>query len=264
MSAADLRVNQSFRSLDFNGLNYRATWVEVGIYQYGDVVFGEDGNTYVCIAIGGSEFEPPQETPSAWTKIADNVAGAGATGPTGPAGPTGSVGPTGSGDTGPTGSVGPTGAAGANGADGANGAVGATGATGATGSVSLPTVLFDGAKTGAGSTAQTSASGNFQAFTALPTFNVIADKYYEINIQGAITASATNAAVAVGILGNISGNQYVCWALQPSTAGGQIVGAGGSVIFQAAQSETMTVGLQNGAIGSCTALITSAYFAALN
>ena len=145
--AQQLLSGNGFRLVDTNGMKYRATWVEVGIYQYGDVVFGEDGNTYICIANQGSSFEPPQDTPSAWTQIADNSGGAGSTGPTGPQGPTGdgngptgATGPQGStGNIGPTGSLGPTGA---TGSVGANGSTGPTGSTGPIGPVRSNSILY--------------------------------------------------------------------------------------------------------------------------
>jgi hypothetical protein len=221
---------------------------------------------------GGTSITGPAGPtgPTGMTGSASTVAGpTGDTGPQGIQGLTGDTGPQGiqgvpgpTGDTGPQGIQGPIGDTGPQGIQGIQGVPGPQGIVGPTGPAGSGTLqlIYDGEFTDAGSVSTTSGSGNSTSFPGISPFNVIAGNYYQINIQGAVISSAGGSACAVGLLGSSSGNQYVCFSLVPSTGGGQIVGAGGSVIFRAQVNEQMTIVIQNGGVGSCTAILASAYY----
>jgi hypothetical protein len=271
--AQQLLSGNGFRLVDTNGMKYRATWVEVGIYQYGDVVFGEDGNTYICIANQGSSFEPPQDTPSAWTQIADNSGGAGSTGPTGPQGPTGSLGPTGAGatgSTGPTGDIGPTGASvigptgstGPQGAMGTIGPVGPTGYTGNTGPVGpvygAPQVLYDGVFSGGGALPLNSVAGGWTAWPQ--SFPITAGSTYQINFQGAILSGVSGQPNAIALSPD---GGATAWALfSSSDATPQFNGGSFSCIFKSPVSGTAFLGINNAGAGPMSAIQSSSYYIA--
>jgi hypothetical protein len=225
----------------------------------------------------GSSLTGPTGPASTVVGPTGNTGPQGIPGPTGDTGAQGIPGPTG--DTGAQGIPGPTGDTGAQGIQGVPGPTGDTGSQGIQGIQGVPGIqgstgptgpagsgtlqlIYDGEYTGAGSVSTTSGSGNSTSFPGISPFNVVADNYYQINIQGAVISSAGGSACAVGLLGSSSGNQYVCFSLVPSTGGGQIVGAGGSVIFRAQVNEQMTIVIQNGGVGSCTAILASAYYIA--
>lgn len=189
---------------------------------------------------------------------------AGATGPSGPRGFTGYMGDTGpTGPSGPSGPTGPSGSTGPTGATGPAGTTGPTGPTGATGPVSTPVLIYDGPFSGAGQVATVSPAGNPQSFPGVSPFAVVAGRVYEINVQAQITGTTAGAAVQVGILGAISGNEYVCGSLVPPVgAPGNPVGIAGSIIFRASTSENMSIIIENGAAGSCSANLVTAYYIA--
>jgi hypothetical protein len=195
----------------------------------------------------------------------------GVTGSTGATGPTGFTGAS-STVTGPTGFTGSTGFTGASsavtgptgftGPEGSVGSVGATGSTGSTGPQGIPgngapNLLYDAVYSGLGAVSVTSPGGAFTAFPGVATFNVTAGQIYQINMQGAVQATTGSAPVFIEIIGNTSDNEYVCLGENDALGGG-----GGSVIFRAQVSETMTCGMGNDSAGSCQALLTSAYYIA--
>lgn len=208
----------------------------------------------------------------------EGQSGAGITGPTGPQGSQGNVGPTGvqgpvgqqgiqgiQGNIGPTGNAGPTGPAGSVGGNGptgptgSQGNVGATGPKGDTGASGSGAVnlLYDGIYSGGGAITASSSTGAFTPFSGVATFNVVAGNYYQINMQGAVQTTTGGAPVFIGIQGNTSGNDYVCIG-----ENSQLGGGGGSVIFRAQETETMTCGMDNDGAGACSAILTSAYYIA--
>lgn len=194
----------------------------------------------------------------------------GATGASGATGATGSLGPTGpqglqgiqgnSGPTGPTGSAGAAGAEGATGPTGTAGSAGAAGATGPTGpaaTVGLPVGLYDGIYSGGGAITLASMTGANTLFLGVSSFNVVAGNVYLINIQGAVQSTTGSNAVSIGIIGSVSGNEYICINDVDTLSGG-----GASVIFRALQTESMSCFFGNGGAGPCQALLTSAYYIA--
>lgn len=236
---------------------------------------------YKCFSSPGQPLFAPfgSTSPSGATGITGPTgpSGASVTGPTGPAstvaGPTGPTGNTGATSTvtGPTGNTGPQGSQGVQGVQGVQGIQGPTGdvgpqgpqgiqgiqgPTGPAGSGSL-NLLYDGIYSGGGAISLASATGNFAPFVGVATFNVVAGNYYQINIQGAVQATTGGAPVFIEIMGNTSNNEYICLGENDALGGG-----GGSVIFRAQISETMTCGFQNNGAGPCQALLTSAYYIA--
>ena len=143
------------------------------------------------------------------------------------------------------------------------GLTGATGATGATGPVATPIVIYDGPYTGAGQVATTSTDGNPQGFPGVSSFAVVANRVYQINIQAQITSTTAGAPVQIGIVGSSSGFEYICGSLVPPVGTpGNPVACGGSVIFRATASENMSIVIENGAVGSCSAILKTAYYIA--
>lgn len=256
MSAADLKVNQQFRSsVDSDGMNWRGDWAIVGVYSYGDVCLSTvDNNTYVCIALNGSVGNEPSASPTEWEKFADNDNSAGATGPTGPSGPAGSgatgpTGPTGDvgsvGPTGPTGDVGSVGPTGPQGSVGPAGAVGATGSTGATGAGATFTQVVDSRLTGAPASANAPPGSVAVVIPNTAITGLVPGNRYCLHVVSGIT-SASNSAGQMGVYfafesspGVVSGG-YINVLVVPESQTG--FGGGASVPF------TCPAGITRGAL----------------
>jgi hypothetical protein len=74
MSAADLRIQSAFISIDPNGMKWRGSWGIVGIYSQNDVVIAGNNESYICIDSGGSLGEDPELNPAVWELLSSGEA----------------------------------------------------------------------------------------------------------------------------------------------------------------------------------------------
>jgi hypothetical protein len=74
MSLSDFQCFSSQKLTSPGGMNWRGTWGIPGVYQFGDVVEGPDGEGYVCIDLDGTIGQTPGTAPAAWQLLSSGTA----------------------------------------------------------------------------------------------------------------------------------------------------------------------------------------------
>jgi hypothetical protein len=74
MSLSDYKCFSSQKLTTPGGMNWRGTWGIPGVYQFGDVVEGPDGEGYVCIDLDGNIGSTPGTAPAVWQLLSSGTA----------------------------------------------------------------------------------------------------------------------------------------------------------------------------------------------